>query len=58
MKKLGLILVLLCVMLSLAACSKECKNGCGKAANPDCMADMCDRCCDYFMGLNGCYSSH
>lgn len=53
-----LALVLICMMFSLVACGKKCENGCGKTANPKCMADMCDDCCDYWMGLNGCYSQH
>lgn len=56
--------ILLCVImissmvLSLTACGKECANGCGEKANPECMADMCDKCCAYWMGLNGCYADH
>lgn len=57
-KKFALILVIICMMLSLVACGKKCTNGCGNAADPQCMAGMCDRCCDYWMGLNGCYKSH
>ena len=58
MKKLALILVCFCTLLALTACGKKCENGCGKNADPECMADMCDACCDYYMGLNGCYSRH
>lgn len=57
-KKFALVLVIACMLLSLTACGKKCANGCGKAADPDCMAEMCDDCCDYWMGLNGCYRSH
>lgn len=57
-KKLALILAVLCLMMSLTACGAKCENGCGNAADKDCMADMCDKCCDYYMGLNGCYANH
>lgn len=57
-KKFALILVVICMMLSLTACGKKCANGCGNAADPECMAEMCDDCCDYWMGLNGCYKKH
>lgn len=58
MRKFVLILIVMCIMLSLTACSKKCANGCGKEADPKCMAEMCDECCEYWMGLNGCYSEH
>lgn len=58
MKKIVLLFLTACLLLTLAACGRKCENGCGNAADPDCMADMCDKCCDYFMGLNGCYASH
>lgn len=57
-KRLVLVLVFICTLLSLTACSKKCANGCGNAADPECMAGMCDKCCDYYMGLNGCYAKH
>ena len=56
--KLALILITICTLFSLTACSKKCENGCNNSADPDCMADMCDRCCNYYMGLNGCYTNH
>ena len=58
MKKIALILVAVCMVLSMTACGKKCANGCGNTANSQCMASMCDRCCDYWMGLNGCYYRH
>ncbi len=57
-KKLILVLLALSMLLMLAGCGKKCANGCGKSADPKCMADMCDDCCDYWMGLNGCYKDH
>ncbi len=57
-RKFILALLIVCIMLAFAGCSTKCENGCGKAADPNCMADMCDKCCDYWMGLNGCYKSH
>lgn len=57
-KRIVLMLVVLCMLLSLTGCGKKCANGCGKAADSDCMAEMCDECCDYWMGLNGCYRNH
>lgn len=56
--KLALLLVIGSLLLSLAGCAKECANGCGDKADPDCMAEMCDRCCDYWCGINGCYVNH
>lgn len=50
--------LILCMAMSVTACSKKCENGCGQVANPDCMAGMCDDCCAYWMGLNGCYRDH
>lgn len=35
---------------------KKSANGCGEMADSKCMAEMCDDCCDYYMGLNGCCS--
>ena len=57
-KKIALMLVLAALLVMLSACGKKCANGCGRAANPDCMAGMCDQCCDYWMGLNGCSRNH
>ncbi len=57
-KRFALIFVVFCLALSLAACSKKCSNGCGNAANSQCLAGMCDKCCDYWAGLNGCYKGH
>lgn len=67
---LWLILVVVAVILVLLCMSSgeisfegifggpECANGCGNSADPECMAEMCDNCCDYWMGLNGCYAKH
>ena len=57
MKK-TILIIMICTMLVLAGCTKQCENGCGNPADSQCMADMCDKCCDYYMGLNGCYRSH
>lgn len=57
-KKCAIVVFALCMLLALTGCSKECANGCGKSADPDCYAEMCDSCCDYWMGLNGCRSNH
>ncbi|MGN0335770.1 MAG: hypothetical protein ACI4DV_08955 [Lachnospiraceae bacterium] len=57
-KKFVLFLLIIFILLSLTACGEKCANGCGEAADPDCMAKMCDDCCDYWMGLNGCYANH
>ncbi len=58
-KKMVVILVSICILFLLTACGqKKCATGCGNAADPDCMADMCDSCCDYWSGLNGCYRDH
>ena len=58
LKKLTLIFVVLSMLFTQTACGRKCENGCGNTANSACMADMCDRCCDYYMGLNGCYARH
>lgn len=52
--RLGCILVIAFVMVVLCGCSKDCKAGCGRKASPDCSADMCDSCCAYYQGFNGC----
>lgn len=57
-KKIALHFVVMCMLLSFTACSKKCTNGCGNVADTDCMAEMCDNCCEYWMGLNGCYTNH
>jgi len=48
----------LSMMLALTGCGKKCANGCGNSADSKCMAEMCDKCCDYWMGLNGYYRDH
>lgn len=55
MKK-RIFVAVMCVfmILSACACSKDCKAGCGEKANPKCSAGMCDSCCSYYDGLNGC----
>lgn len=57
-RKIVMLLAVICILLSLTACGKKCANGCGEPADPDCIAGMCDDCCDYWMGLNGCYRNH
>lgn len=57
-KRIMVLLIALSLMFAFAGCAKECANGCGDKADPDCMAEMCDKCCDYWMGLNGCYAKH
>lgn len=57
-KKIALILIGVAMLLSLAGCSKKCANNCGENADSECMAEMCDDCCDYWMGLNGCRAKH
>ena len=58
LKKVAVILVVICMVFSLTACGKKCANGCGEAADPECWADMCDDCCDFYCGLNGCRENH
>lgn len=54
-----LIVITILAMLTMSSCGKaKCKNGCGNPADPDCMAGMCDDCCAYWCGLNGCYANH
>lgn len=57
-KKYLMVVLCVCACLMTTGCGKKCTNGCGEKANPKCMAEMCDSCCDYWMGLNGCYESH
>lgn len=57
-KLIALILIVVCIFGILTGCGKECANGCGNSADTKCMAEMCDKCCDYWMGLNGCYRNH
>lgn len=57
-KRLLCVLLISCMVLSLTACGKKCENGCGQPASSKCMAGMCDNCCQYWMGLNGCYAEH
>ena len=57
-KKVVLIIAVLCVLLSFTGCGKKCATGCGNSADPKCAAEMCDSCCDYYAGLNGCRASH
>lgn len=58
MRKAVLLLITITMLLSLTGCGKKCENGCGNAADSNCMAGMCDSCCEYWMGLNGCYKNH
>ncbi len=57
-KKVVIALLLMSVVLSFTGCGKKCENGCGEAADPECMANMCDKCCIHWVGLNGCYADH
>lgn len=57
-KKIAMILITVCMLFSLTACGKKCENGCGEAADPECWADMCVDCCDWYWGLNGCRANH
>lgn len=54
MKKSFLIVFTMLVIMALCGCSKKCGAGCGENANPDCSAGMCDSCCAWYGGLNGC----
>ena len=57
-KKFTLILVIFCMLFVLTGCGKDCVLECGSKADSKCAADMCDDCCDYFQGLNGCFKDH
>ncbi len=55
----GAVCIVVIVALVLGIGSKPtCSNGCGEPADPNCMAGMCDDCCDYWLGINGCYRGH
>lgn len=56
--RIPLLLAAICMLLALVGCGKNCANNCDEKADPDCMAEMCDACCAYWMGLNGCYAEH
>lgn len=58
MKKAFMIILAVIITMSLTACGKECANGCGEKPDQQCMAEMCDKCCNYWMGINGCYKDH
>ena len=53
-KKISVVILGVVMMMSLCACSKECGAGCGEKASPDCSAGMCDSCCNWYAGFNGC----
>ncbi len=57
-KKLSIIFVVITLLLTFTGCEKECANGCGEAADPECYAEMCDDCCDYWFIINGCRGNH
>lgn len=57
-KKIVVLLVVIGMLFCTTACGKKCANGCGRDANPECWADMCDYCCAYWQGLNGCRANH
>ncbi len=56
MRRLMGVFLLLCLLLG--GCSLPCENDCGRRSDPFCSADMCDECCDKWMGLNGCDREH
>lgn len=58
MRRIICLSIVLCMALALMACGKECANGCGEKPNSKCMAEMCDQCCAYWLGMNGCYADH
>ncbi|MFR9146935.1 MAG: hypothetical protein ACLVJ4_09920 [Mediterraneibacter sp.] len=53
-KKISVVILGVVMMMCLCACSKECSAGCGEKASPDCSAGMCDSCCSWYAGFNGC----
>ena len=57
-KRIVVLLVVIGMIFCMSACAKKCANGCGNPANPECWADMCDYCCAYWRGLNGCRANH
>lgn len=54
MKKAFLIGFTMLVIMELGGCAKKCSAGCGENANPNCSAGMCDNCCAWYSGSNGC----
>lgn len=56
-KKFAVLLIAVAMIFCMTACSKKCANGCGRPANPNCLAGMCDTCCVYWSGINGCRTS-
>lgn len=46
-KKFAVLLIAVAMIFCMTACSKKCANGCGRPANPNCLAGMCDTCCVY-----------
>ncbi len=53
-KKIGIVVLCLILIVSMCSCSKKCAGGCGNNASSDCGAGMCDDCCAYYGGFNGC----
>ena len=54
-KKISVVILGVVMVLCLCACSaKQCSAGCGEKANPNCSAGMCDGCCRWYAGFNGC----
>ncbi len=53
-----LMALLIVVVISLTAGTQKCANGCGEKADPKCWAEMCDDCCQYWSGINGCRTDH
>ena len=57
-KLFALVLAIVCMMSTLTGCGKKCSL-CGEnKADSKCAAEMCDDCCDFFKGLNGCFKDH
>ncbi len=57
-RKISIMMLLIMMMFSLTACTQRCENGCGEKADSECWADMCDDCCQYWSGINGCRADH
>ncbi len=57
--KIVVIAALIFSLASFAGCgAKECSLGCGNKADSSCEAEMCDDCCEFWAGFNGCDGRH
>lgn len=57
--KIAVIIALVFSLVAVAGCSaKECALNCGNKADSRCEAEMCDDCCDFWAGFNGCDGNH